>query len=285
MKALNKYFTGLLVAGIILTGCVSSGHKVPQDTKEFAKTSAMITLENKQSGGSGVILRSTANKSWVLTNKHVCQLIQNGGLVTTEQGSYPVASYRPYRKHDLCLVEVMVNLHVNTYLAEKPPELYSQAVIAGHPALLPTMVTRGHFTKKMNISIMVDVLDCDGQEEGDDAVFCAMFGKKPVILTLEAQPTTATIMAGSSGSGVFNTKGEITGLVFAGSQGLSYGFLVPYEYVSDFLHNLDRYPPQIPNRSGKAKSLFADIKKIENYCQVNKDKCRGMNNSGIYHDN
>jgi hypothetical protein len=43
-------------------------------------------------------------------------------------------------------------------------------------------------------------------------------------------------MPGSSGSGVFNEAGEISGLVFAGSaQGLSYGFIVPLESVKDFI--------------------------------------------------
>lgn len=284
MTALTKWLIGIVIIGIIITGCVTSGKKVPQNTKEFAKTSAMLTLENKRSGGSGVIYKSTPTRSWVLTNKHVCNLLQEGGIVTTDQGSYPIHSFIPYPRHDLCLVQVMANLHMDTKLAEGPPALYSETIIAGHPALLPTMVTRGHFTKHMTIQLTIDTIPCDGDEEGDDVVLCLMFGKKPLVQSFDSQPTTALIMPGSSGSGVFNDRGEVVGLVFAGMEGLSYGMLVPYEFISDFLYNVAKYDVIYPKKNNKHKSLFADLQKIENFCRTYKDKCHHVSDSEIYHE-
>lgn len=264
----------LFVAGF-LTGC--NAHRPPQTNPEYAKTSVSITLENKRSGGSGVILKSTPNASFILTNRHVCELIQLGGIVNADQGTYPVSSFRVYTKHDLCLVKVLVDLHENNSLAEKAPKVYSEAIAVGHPALLPTMITKGHYANKMPISLVVGSRDCDGTETSqEDRFFCAFTGLKPIIITLEAQPITATIMAGSSGSGVFNERGEIAGLVFAGAQGLSYGFIVPHEYVKDFLAHQDLYPEQHPNKNAKPKSFFTMIQKLQKLCVYNSNLCNGI---------
>ncbi len=278
MKNLVK---SLLIAALFITGCTTV--RLPQTLPEYAKTSAMITLDSRRSGGSGVILQSRANSSLILTNKHVCQLIQNGGSVHTDQGSYPVHSFRVYKRHDLCLVEVLANLHENNRLAERPPKVYSEATVAGHPALLPTIITQGHFAEHMTIQMMVDVQACDGTEKDDEAFMCVMMGQKPIIQSFEAQPITATIMAGSSGSGVFNDRGEIAGLVFAGSEGLSYGFIVPYEYVRDFLTNLNKYPEQFPDAKAKPKSFFTStFFGFRSICNMNPKDCRGIVYQGIY---
>jgi len=47
---------------------------------------------------------------------------------------------------------------------------------------------------------------------------------------------TATIMPGSSGSGVFNEDMELSGLAFAGSGDLGYAWTVPYEDMMYFLN-------------------------------------------------
>ncbi len=273
---------GMMIACLFLVGC--STQSLPRTIPQYARTSAMITLESKRAGGSGVILQSTAGASYVLTNKHVCQLIQVGGVVTTDQGTYPVNSYRVYTKHDLCLIEVLANLHQNNKIADSAPRSYSRIVVAGHPHLLPTMVTAGHFADHMSIQILVDTKPCDGTEKGEEAFMCLLSGSKPVVVTLEAQPTTALIMPGSSGSGAFNDKGEVAGLVFAGSEGLSYGFIVPYEYVVDFLKHKELYPVELPDKTRKPRSFFAQRFKIEDMCRINVNMCRGFSLNELYHD-
>lgn len=281
--SLNKYFSSFVAGVIILAGCATSGNKVPQSDKEFAGTSVKVTLENKSSGGTGVIVKSNASGSWILTNRHVCNLVQVGGIVTTDNDEdYAIHSFQVYKRHDLCLVKVVENLHVNNMLAESAPKLYDPIIIAGHPHLLPTMITKGHVTHDIPITLMVDVKECDGTEGGQEEFFCALFGKKPIFATFTATPTTATIMAGSSGSPVYNAQGQVSALVFAGNEGLSYGFLVPYAYVRDFMTNLGRYPIEYPGEERRGKSLFADVLKIERYCMKNRDKCEGFSLHGIY---
>jgi hypothetical protein len=59
---------------------------------------------------------------------------------------------------------------------------------------------------------------------------------------MDARVVSNLIQPGSSGSGVFNQQGELIGVVFAGaSRDFSFGFIVPQEYVLDFVktaHNL-----------------------------------------------
>jgi hypothetical protein len=155
--------------------------------------------------------------------------------------------------------------------------------VAGHPALLPTMVTHGHFANHMQVQLIVDKEKCTGEEEDQDAFFCSIFGFKPIIADFEAQPITATIMAGSSGSGVFNDKGEVSGLVFAGSEGLSYGFIVPYAYVKDFLSHANQYPEQFPSKKSE-EHFFSSFFKMQGACASSPDNCKGLAFQGIYHN-
>lgn len=188
------------------------------------------------SGGSGVILSSSESMSYILTNSHVCQVIKNGGKVTAPGGTYTVTAYLPSAIHDLCLVYVSGNLHASAKLAQQAPDLYNgEASISGHPELLPNVITKGHYSGRMVIDVLMGMRPCSEKEAQADPLTCIFFGGYPIIKTYESNLVTATIMAGSSGSGVFNSKGELTNLAFAGSGDLSYAYVVPYEYLVNFL--------------------------------------------------
>lgn len=278
----------LAAAGLtlILTSCgsVKVGNKMPQTDLDYGKSSVSITLENKRSGGSGVILRSTAAESIVLTNRHVCNLIQNGGVVNADQGTYPITAYKVYTKHDLCMVKIQANLHFNTKLAEAPPNEFDSILVSGHPHLLPTLITKGHFSKHMVIQLIVGMDKCDGTETGDDVMYCIFTGGKPILMTFDSQVTSALIMPGSSGSGVFNNKGELSGLVFAGpGEGLGFGFIVPYEYVANFLRTARTYPWTTPNPDAPAHNLFKQMSVSEKACNAFVKDCR-VKSHGLFAD-
>lgn len=252
---------GLFVLGLGFLGCGASTKTqsaTPANNKEYARTSVMVTLANGRSGGSGVVIKSSPSGSLVLTNLHVCNLIQGGGVVKNESNTYPISTYRVYTKNDLCALTVQADLGVNTVVASQAPEVYSGLTVAGHPALLPTAITNGHFSSRMPIQMMVAMEPCDGSEQSEmDQMYCLFAGGKPVLKQFDAQFTTTTIMPGSSGSGVFNDKGELAGLVFAGpGDGLGYGFIVPFEYVRDFLSNLSSYQLRTPDPSLKPVNYF-----------------------------
>lgn len=264
------------VVGLLCIGTKTANVLSPKDSASFVKVSAMVSSLNKKSGGSAVILSSKANESILLTNKHICQLIQVGGLVITEAGEYPVYSYRVYDRHDLCLIKVLSNLGVSAKVALGPPELYTESVVVGHPALLPAIVTRGHFAKQISISIMIGFEPCDGTEEDEDMQYSCMFsGRKPIIRAFESQVVTSLIMAGSSGSGVFNEDGELSGLIFAGGRdGLSYGFIVPYQYLYDFLSNASKFKEEYPKETKSPRNFFETLFTIKENCNNSVSLCR-----------
>jgi hypothetical protein len=139
-------------------------------------------------------------------------------------------------QHDLCEVKVNANLKVNTKVAEHAPAPYSQATVVGHPSLYPIIITKGNFSGRMLIDVRTGTRECTKEDfESENGILCLLLGGIPVVETYDAQLIAATIMPGSSGSPVFDENGEIAGLVFAGSGELSYGFIVPQEYVKAFV--------------------------------------------------
>jgi S1-C subfamily serine protease len=237
-----------LISLIILTAC---GHS-PSNLEASRNTVAVTTL-SQTSGGSGTVVLSTASASYILTNAHVCGAIANGGLVTMIDGKKAeIISFRKATVHDLCMVKVAEDLGTKPQkLAANGPQPFEDEIISGHPALYPTIVTRGHFAGKMHVLINTGFRECTPEEKADPVlgIVCAFVGRVPELKNYEAMVGSATIMPGSSGSGVFNRKGELSGVVFAGQGEIGYGLLVPVEYVHLFLQELRNIPSTSVNTS------------------------------------
>jgi S1-C subfamily serine protease len=233
----------LLVASL-LAGVVYLGVKVYDTlgTKHPSKYTVMITNMEGNSGGSGVVLENSPSESIVLTNNHVCKgVVTKGGKIQMVDGStHVVTGYVLGKEHDICALTVAADLENSIKVADKAPELYSKALITGHPALMPNLITEGHFGNRQIIRLISEVMPCkeDEIDNETDVLICLFFGGLPVLSTYEAQVVSATIMAGSSGSPVLNADGQLSGLVFAGNaEGLSYAFIVPFESVKNFLNS------------------------------------------------
>lgn len=213
----------------------------PISDEDMFKVAVKITNDDESSGGTGVILENSLFKSVILTNKHVCSGVEGGGVVhSPDRSKRRISGLKQDDKHDLCLVYVSSYLsgaEVGVDIASEDPRNGEAAVVAGHPALLPLIVTRGHFSDVMSIDIMDSMRECTEEDKKDpkNIFYCALYGKIPVMGKYEARVVSATIMGGSSGSPVFDKRGRLSGLVFAGMQGLSYAFIVPLAYIKDFL--------------------------------------------------
>lgn len=222
----------------------------PTTNAELSRTSVKVVRSDGRSGGTGVILRSGAYESKVLTNNHVCQVIKNGGSVISDTVTTAVTGYQESRLHDLCLITVARNLGVNTEIASSAPEANSDATISGHPRLYPNIITKGNFSGREIIQVILGIKPCS-EEEANDAqtgAYCLFMGGLPIVRKFEAQVVGATIQPGSSGSAVFNNKGEISALVFAGAGDIAYAFTVPYESIATFLNReLRDIPLSAPN--------------------------------------
>lgn len=222
----------------------------PTTARDAGRATVAIVRSDLKSGGTGVVLKSSSKQSTVLTNGHVCRVVENGGIVVGDDGrQHAVTGYKRSQAHDLCLVTVAADLEVETKLASSAPDYYSSATVAGHPALLPTVVTSGHFSGHLIINVLTEITPCTEEDlKSSNAIMCIFFGGIPKVSTYESQLVTATIQPGSSGSAVYNSKGEISALVFAGSGDLGYAIVVPYEFVAYFLeqeqHTLEYTKPQ-----------------------------------------
>jgi len=205
-------------------------------SNNITDSTVMIVNTSRNSGGTGVVLKSTALSSTILTNSHVCRVVENGGLVIHRGTPHMVVSYKRSEQHDLCLITVNNNLGINTKVASRPPAPPTEkAQVSGHPHLLPVVVSSGHFSGSEIIPVMTGFEPCTGEEEGQDEMTCIFLGAKPVIKTYESTLVTATIMPGSSGSGVYDSDGNLNGLVFAGSSDFGYAWTVPYFALVNFL--------------------------------------------------
>ena len=264
---------------LLLTGCSSGSNNIPLNTVK-------ITNLAGNAGGSGSIISHKKSESSILTNAHVCGVVKNGGLVHTTSGqSAMVVSYKTSSVHDLCVLTVAKDLGFSAEVSSSAPKPYDEAIVSGHPRLLPNIITKGHFSGKMLITLVTDVQPCDGKEENpQDQFFCQVFGVKPTIKTFETIVVSATIQPGSSGSAVYNKDGEISAVIFAGAGDFGYGVAVPLEYVQTFLDTeLRMTPKQTPelkisgNMSSNRHSDIKDlIKKCETLSHPEKDKYCGV---------
>lgn len=236
-KADNKVlFSTVGMGALIFVGVLGLGALIPTNSNP-TQASVMVTNLSGRSGGTGVILSSSKTESKILTNSHVCRVVERGGFVEATSGTYPVVSYKHNPNHDLCIISVNSDLKTNTRVASRAPHAYSEAAsISGHPALLPNVITTGHFSGNRIVPVMTGVKKCTKEDrEGQYGFLCAMFGIKPIIKLYDATLVTATIMPGSSGSAVYNSDGELSNLAFAGSGQIGYAWTVPYDAVVAFL--------------------------------------------------
>jgi len=260
----------LSVPVVVATVAYNSG----RNSNNIRASSVMIGNHEMNHGGTGVILKSTRSSSTILTNGHVCKVVENGGVVRTETGDYQVVAVRESKLSDLCTLKVAANLGTNTSVSGTAPQFYDKALISGHPALMPNIVTEGHFSGRKIITVLTGMRPCTEDEAKDEktGLICAFFGGLPVIKSYESILVSATIMPGSSGSGVYNIKQELSGVVFAGQGNIGYAWTVPYEQLVNFL----RYEePNLPDQviSQEVSPINSSEKQLEMIAQ----KCTQQN--------
>lgn len=231
----------IFILGFLFTS-MSFAESNPKTISDYYKTSVRIYNLEMNSGGTGSILKSYSNASHILTNKHVCKLIEPGGYVSYKDKEYIITHYKKFKQHDLCLVRIATGLKVNLNISKNLLQKSNIVYVSGHPSLLPHILTRGHLSDNIDINLVVGMKKCNKEDILKDPVRCSWFGGKPVVQTFDSQVVSNLIKPGSSGSAVFNKNGEIVGVVFAGSgRGFSHGFIVPQIYVIYFIQNAHRF--------------------------------------------
>lgn len=283
----KEYLKGTaVILGLLLSLVAVKSWFFKSPANNLHANSVMITNRGMDHGGTGVILSSSESESVVLTNDHVCKAVKFGGIVQTSWDAYQIVSMIESEVSDLCMVTVATNLGVNTTVAQRPPNAYEKAIVAGHPALMPNVLSTGHFSGRRIINVMTGFKPCTDAQKADPntVLLCAFFGGTPIVKAYESVLVTATIMPGSSGSGVYNSKKELSGLVFAGNSDFGYAWTVPYEQLVNFVtkehQHLQRQninqELQTFGASDDSKHISALVKKCQNvtedslinYCNI-----------------
>lgn len=224
---------------LLLSACVSMPRQKRLANNMYLN-SVKVTNTAENHGGTGIVLISRLAASYVLTNAHVCEVVKSGGIVSGIRGVFLVTSYKISKHYDLCLIRVAGDLGYNTVIAGRPPvPYYERAYISGHPLLMSNIVTSGHFSGRSVIQVMMGVKACTTDDLNDSlkSVYCLLLGGIPIIKNFDAVLVSATIQPGNSGSGVYNSRGELSGVAFAGNGTIGYAWTVPYEAVIDFVYH------------------------------------------------
>lgn len=247
-------FTHCLLLCLVFASCTPANVEPPHAEVKYTnptELSVMITSLPGTSGGSGIIISSGILESKILTNSHVCELAKSGAFVINEkEQKYAVSSFRQSKLHDLCVISVYSDLGLNARIAPSAPKKYDGAHIIGHPHLMPTIITDGYFSSKKEIEIMMGWQVCsENDKQNPDTMFlCGVIGKVPLLKKYDSIIVSALIQPGSSGSPIFNDKGELSALVFAGEGDIGFATAVPYEYIVKFLSSeYNKLPDEYPN--------------------------------------
>jgi S1-C subfamily serine protease len=236
----------------------------PTTVQELRKVTVKITNKESSSGGTGTIIESGVFGSLIITNKHVCESIETDWLIVNNNKGYRINRYKTFDRHDLCIIETKANLNVSVKISGTFPKIGDKSVVSGHPMLLPQTVTTGHYGDEIKINVVTSVRECTEEESTEDPMGCSFFGK-PVTEIHDAQYSTNLIQPGNSGSGVFNEKGELSAVVFAGSQSLSFSFVVPLLYITYFIKNNQDYAWIKPTKHVETVETANAEKKLKEY--------------------
>lgn len=235
---------------------------------DYRTVAVKITNFEQTSGGSGTVL-SSGKVSTILTNSHVCATIEQGGFVVRGKHVGRIIRYKHYTLHDLCLVQAATDFGVKANVSKVSPKPGDESIVSGFPMLRPNITTRGHISDNLIAHIMVGSRPCE-KEEFLTEPMCFFFGQYPIIQAFNSTYSSNLIQPGNSGSGVFNSKGELTNVVFAGSGDLSFGLLVPYSYVIDFItsqHLIEWVEPSILELQIEEEGELDMFEKVKFQCK------------------
>lgn len=239
LKTFFKVLTALLAVVFIS----SAGPEIHSTYIRSYVGSKTVMIKKGRSGGSGFFVETPSGKTYILTNRHVCDLSQDGYLTVISHSDHEIENkkiIKKYDDHDLCLVE-SIEGHTGLDLASF---IYiGQTIgIMGNPKLQPLTFSRGEFIGNKTIKVLlgynIPKEKCRGEVVNTNFINL-FFGRfSACVGTYNAGQVTAYSRGGSSGSAVVNFFGNIVGVLFAGNRNDQFeSFIVPLEDVQSFLRD------------------------------------------------
>lgn len=205
--------------------------------------SKTVMIKKDRSGGSGFFVKAPSGKTYILTNRHVCDLSKDGTLeIILPSNSRQVTKniIESYEHHDLCLVEgegSYTGLDLASFL------FTGQTIaIMGHPKLHPLTLSKGEYIGDKVIQVLlgynIPEEECQGTVR--QASFMSQFFGNFTMCIGEfyAGQITAYSRGGSSGSPIINFFGNVVGVLFAGNTGDQFeSYIVLLDDVKNFLRD------------------------------------------------
>jgi len=236
-KRIMTLFSAFLVL-LMTAGCASTPkityHSSSKVLKEVTSSVVKITVDyqvqdkvtlatvQKVYFATGFSFKTTDVVSFVLTNKHVCNMGPNANYTLTLQsgGKVQAVFVRSDPFADVCLLKANAIIPPLS-LAKRNATQGDRVLSIGGPDGAYPLIVEGFISGYYNMHMRND--------DDDDSDFEVHF---------RAQVMSAPVYHGSSGSPVFDVNGEVIGIVFAvRGEKEHIAFIVPISEVRRFLDN------------------------------------------------
>lgn len=207
-----------------------------------------VRLRNvqKTGGATGFALKAPSGKVYTITNAHVCEMKNKDNVILgdmNEEGSlqYELKVLYESEKTDLCVVSPMprmTGLNLASMDAKKNDKIFA----IGYPSLDPLQDnTLGRLLLKTRLEVFdsTPIDKCTKLKQKIKKVPGSLLGfpieDEICVLDVQSWITNMFIYPGNSGSPVFNIKGEVIGVVFAGNPRNDKGSIIPYDDLVELL--------------------------------------------------
>ncbi len=245
LKTIKSAIKSIALASTIIFGAILAPELHNHYLRfEVGDSVVQVLHPTKFGGGTGFAVKGKSGKEYIMTNKHVCGVLENG-IVRIEVDPKHVYFKKVIYEdtaHDLCLIEGIKGLAPLSIGSDQNKGDYLYVV--GHPGLRQLTTSVGEYIGRRTIEMPVDVKSraqclADGNEVIELPPLYQMFMgiEFLCIRKYEALSTSAVIYGGNSGSPVVNRWGNLIGVAFAGStQQERDNYLVPLKYVKAVLN-------------------------------------------------
>lgn len=227
-RLLTSYVTPAILSAIGLTLVIAA--VFPIEVVAMAQRPSAAGAENifkvlfptgQQAGGTGFLLNHKDYGKLVITNRHVCEALdESNNFHILEQGDKVYVAITRIKSEltDLCIIkppQEVIESRAGLKLAERDAREGEAVYVEGHPFLKPLTRYNGRL-----VNVIVQPLDLT---EVVPSKFIRM-GRVDFM-----------VFPGNSGSPVFNKAGEVIGVVFAMEGSTQNGLYIPLLDLKYFL--------------------------------------------------